>query len=183
MFTQGPWQQTPCGFGPVAIYLLYLNELDIVSTVIQFVLGMFAWSFSEYFLHRFVFHAEHSWLPDDPTVIAFHFLLNGNHHAFPQDPLRLTFPFVPGCIVLYLFGGLPWSFVVPQQSYNAFMAGWLFAYIVFEMLHYISHFASVRNNILLRFKELHSRHHYKQWKLGFGISTPLFDWVFNTELK
>lgn len=158
--TQGPWQQTPFGFGPYSLYLLYLNDQPFLPSLLAYVMGMFTWGFSEYFLHRFVFHGEQTWVPDNHIAIALHFFMNGNHHAFPQDPNRLTFPFIPCCLVLYLFGFLPLSYVVPTAYYNVFMSGWLLAYIIFEMLHYISHFASTKNPILVRFKELHSRHHY-----------------------
>jgi 4-hydroxysphinganine ceramide fatty acyl 2-hydroxylase len=81
--TMGPWQQTPLGFGPIAAYLMYMNELPLLESILAFVAGMLTWSFSEYFLHRFVFHGEQSWVPNNHIIIALHFLLNGNHHAFP----------------------------------------------------------------------------------------------------
>ena len=141
---------------------------------------MLTWSLSEYCLHRFVFHGEQIWVPDNHAVIALHFLLNGNHHAFPQDPRRLTFPLLPLIPVLYIGGFGPLQYVVPDEYYYSFMAGWMLGYIMFEMLHYITHFASCNNKFLVKFKQLHMRHHYRKFNLGFGISTPLFDWVFGT---
>lgn len=41
------------------------------------------------------------------------------------------------------------------------MAGWVLAYVMFEMLHFITHFASVNNQTLKRFKHLHVVHHYR----------------------
>jgi 4-hydroxysphinganine ceramide fatty acyl 2-hydroxylase len=85
-----------------------------MESVVAFVLGMITWSLTEYSLHRWLFHAENYWLPDNYIIIAFHFLLNGNHHAFPQDPKRLTFPLIPAYFILYINGALPLSYVVPE---------------------------------------------------------------------
>uniref|UniRef100_A0A7S3CL64 Fatty acid hydroxylase domain-containing protein n=1 Tax=Strombidium rassoulzadegani TaxID=1082188 RepID=A0A7S3CL64_9SPIT len=147
------------------------------------IMGALTWSFSEYFLHRFVFHGEQTWVPDTPFMIAFHFFINGNHHAYPQDPLRLTFPFIPACAVLYLFGGLPLSYVVPQAYYYVFMAGWLTTYVAYEMIHYFTHFGSTQSKFWSFIKKNHIDHHYRNANQGYGISSPLFDWVFRSGIK
>ena len=54
------------------------------------VIGYMAWTLTEYFGHRYLFH----------TVFAlpfglgprFQFLIHGVHHIYPNDPLRLVMP-------------------------------------------------------------------------------------------
>jgi 4-hydroxysphinganine ceramide fatty acyl 2-hydroxylase len=58
-------------------------ESTILETIPLFLMGCLWISFAEYCMHRFLFHAEHSWLPDHPKAIAVHFIANGIHHAFP----------------------------------------------------------------------------------------------------
>src|SRR3974390_46353 len=57
-----------------------------------FLLGMFAWTFAEYILHRYVFH----WTNDTPRGRRIHFLLHGVHHEYPSDKDRLVMPLLPG---------------------------------------------------------------------------------------
>lgn len=78
-----PWYVIPTVWLPVCVYYIMQNELDIVTTIFTVLLGIFAWSFMEYVLHRFVFHGEDYWLVKNKFVICFHFLAHGIHHAFP----------------------------------------------------------------------------------------------------
>jgi len=81
--TRGPWWQIIVGYGPWCIYYLMISETNLLAEIIYFVLGAITVSLCEYLMHRFLFHAEHSWLPDHPKAIAIHFVGNGIHHAFP----------------------------------------------------------------------------------------------------
>ena len=83
---------------PVIIYTPIILGLTIYSLTLQgsatVVLGLFvgyiAWTLTEYFGHRYLFH----------TVFAlplglgprFQFLIHGVHHIYPSDPLRLVMP-------------------------------------------------------------------------------------------
>mmetsp|Transcript_30062 Transcript_30062/g.45940 ORF Transcript_30062/g.45940 Transcript_30062/m.45940 type:complete len:103 (-) Transcript_30062:281-589(-) len=100
----------PVVYLPLAAYfLLVVNQLSILPTIPLVMAGWFVWSFTEYFMHRWVFHGEIYWLPDHPIPIALHFLLNGQHHGFPQDAARVTFPVPPGLCILFTVGYLPWA--------------------------------------------------------------------------
>lgn len=83
LITMGPWQQTPIACLPCVFYFLSQAQTSIDESIVLFIFGMFMWSFFEYNLHRHLFHAERSWMPDHPWVIACHFVLNGIHHAYP----------------------------------------------------------------------------------------------------
>ena len=81
--TMGPWQLTPMAVIPIAYYFMSQAQTNLTETIVVFGVGMIMFSFFEYCLHRFLFHAEKDWLPDHPYVIACHFVMNGVHHAFP----------------------------------------------------------------------------------------------------
>lgn len=81
--TMGPWFMTPLTVVPIVCYFLSLALSSLLETLVVFSMGMFLWSFFEYSLHRFLFHAERIWLPNHPYAIACHFVLNGIHHAYP----------------------------------------------------------------------------------------------------
>jgi 4-hydroxysphinganine ceramide fatty acyl 2-hydroxylase len=83
VFSKTSWYTIPIGWSPFLIYYFYLNELDVISTIFYFLLGAMNWTLLEYLIHRFVFHGEDVWLPENNTAYVAHFLLHGIHHAFP----------------------------------------------------------------------------------------------------
>jgi 4-hydroxysphinganine ceramide fatty acyl 2-hydroxylase len=86
------WWKVPLFWVPMMLCQLYMNETDLLTTCIMFTCGLLMWTFMEYMLHRFLFHAEDKWLPKGNFAMATHFLFHGIHHAFPMDKLRLVFP-------------------------------------------------------------------------------------------
>jgi 4-hydroxysphinganine ceramide fatty acyl 2-hydroxylase len=106
--TQGPYWMTPVVTFPVAYYYWTQRETaDYQESIITFLIGMVFWTFFEYSLHRFIFHGERYWVPDNQYAIACHFVLNGIHHAYPQDHRRTVFPWIPLWLILYPFMVVP----------------------------------------------------------------------------
>jgi len=63
------------------------------------------------------------------------------------------------------------------------MGGWFWAYATYEMFHYYSHFGHETGLWGLNFqKKWHGRHHYRQPYEGFGISNPMWDFIFGTTM-
>jgi sterol desaturase/sphingolipid hydroxylase (fatty acid hydroxylase superfamily) len=48
------------------------------------------------------------------------------------------------------------------------------------MLHYATHHFPMKRGVFLWLKQYHLRHHYKDDHVGYGISSPLWDYVFRT---
>jgi 4-hydroxysphinganine ceramide fatty acyl 2-hydroxylase len=181
--TIAPWYMIPLGILPIAWFLLTLNELNFESTLALFSAGVLTWTFAEYTLHRFVFHSEQYWLPDHPTAIAYHFVLNGLHHAFPQDANRLVYPIIPAYLVIgTCIFPLPY-FLLPRAWFYSFFAGLLCMYVCYECIHFFMHFGKTSSRFLKNFKVLHNEHHYRQAENGFGVSIAFWDIIFGTQLK
>ena len=60
------------------------------------------------------------------------------------------------------------------------VAGLLFGYVCYDMLHYATHHFPMKRGIWLWLKQYHLRHHYNDDHVGYGISSPLWDYVFRT---
>jgi len=181
--TRGPWWAIPLGILPIAFYLASLSNLETVTEFIfSFSIGALMWTFTEYCLHKYLFHAEHTWLPDHPLAIAIHFFVNGIHHAFPQDALRLVFPLVPAYLIIGLIVTPFWYQIVPTEYFYSFMAGLLVMYVVYECIHFFMHFGRTSSKFLQGFKKAHNQHHYREPDQGFGVSNPIWDKIFNSEL-
>src|SRR4030066_1175559 len=93
---------------PVAIYFMtraIIARAAGVSAIYLpagFLLGVLLWTFTEYTLHRFVFHYE----PRSPRQERIIFLFHGIHHAQPQCKTRLVMPpavSIPLSLIYYGF--------------------------------------------------------------------------------
>lgn len=166
---------------PVIGYMLYvaigLRALSIAAAAGLIVLGLFIWSLVEYSMHRWIFHYE----PKSWWGKRLHFLLHGVHHDYPQDASRLVMPPVvslPLASIFYLlFLGL-FGYVAP-----ATFAGFLVGYLCYDMIHYATHHFSMRRGAWLWLKQYHMRHHYKDDHAGYGVTSPLWDYVFRTRAR
>lgn len=158
------------------VYLIGgLQNIKVVNTALVFAFGVMCWSLFEYSLHRWIFH----WRSTSYFGNIFHFLIHGHHHITPMDFDRLVFPPAPALIL-----AVPFWYGSPRVLGTAVGYPWLFGfaigYLVYDMTHFWIHHAVPRNIFLKRQKRRHVHHHYFQPTVNFGISNPLFDYVFNT---
>lgn len=159
---------------PVVGWLLWLSEARWPS-VGWLIGGLLAWTFAEYTLHRFLFH----WTPPGRWGARIHFILHGVHHDYPNDRLRLVMPPVVSLPLAVLFFNLfRWLLGVP--SVYPFFAGFLLGYLGYDMAHYAIHHLHWKHPLWQRLKQHHMLHHFQQPDKGFGVSSPLWDFVFKT---
>ena len=180
-FAKTPWFVVPVAWIPIIIYYQLMNEQTLIPSIMQFFLGIFAWTFMEYMLHRFVFHAEDHWyLPNNRWCLAFHFLVHGIHHCFPMDRYRLVFPPINGYI-LYLVAFLPlYTNVFPEEWMPCVATGTIVGYMIYDLGHYFVHHSTPKLGYYRELKAYHMLHHYKNGKAGFGVSNKFWDVVFRT---
>jgi sterol desaturase/sphingolipid hydroxylase (fatty acid hydroxylase superfamily) len=139
------------------------------------------WTFMEYILHRFVFHFQ----PRNKTQWQLIFLFHGIHHYQPHIKTRLVMPpavSIPGAVVFY---GLFWLvlasiFNVPFLVAPMF-AGTVLGYISYDIIHYATHHLPMKGSVMKFLKRHHMEHHYKTPDARFGVSTSMWDHVFDTE--
>ena len=138
-------------------------------------------TFSEYILHRFLFHYK----PRNKTQEKIFFLFHGVHHAQPQDKTRLVMPPVlthPAShpFLLFLLPGT--GFVIECPPLVApFFSGFMIGYLIYDIMHYATHHFPMRSGVLRYLKRYHMQHHYKTPDMRYGVSSPLWDIVFGTK--
>jgi sterol desaturase/sphingolipid hydroxylase (fatty acid hydroxylase superfamily) len=163
---------------PILIFILsfigfYFAGNSIGEFFAFYFSGIFSWSLIEYFMHRYVFHInEHV----DGTE-KFQHVIHGIHHKNPKDRERIFMPPVPGTIILFALNSL--FYLLLGNSAFPFTAGMLNGYLVYSFIHYTIHTKSPHP----RFRKLwqhHSLHHYRYPDKAFGVSSPLWDYVFGT---
>jgi 4-hydroxysphinganine ceramide fatty acyl 2-hydroxylase len=166
---------------PVICLLIYKSLTERIGNLNAmglFIFGIIIWTFTEYSLHRFVFHYQ----PKSELGKRLHFILHGVHHDYPKDSRRLVMPpsvSIPLAIFFYLLfiNLLGKIFLMP------FFAGFLIGYLFYDTTHYAVHHFNMYNRIWLAIKNHHMKHHYQNSELGYGVSQPAWDYIFGTTFQ
>lgn len=179
LFTHVHWSVPIIIYLPVVLYFLVRTVSQGVVTLPQgfslFVFGVLVWTLTEYLLHRFIFHYE----PKSNWGKRLHFLTHGVHHDYPNDTKRLVMPPSVSIPLALLFYGL--FYLVAGPNYvGLFFAGFIFGYIGYDEIHYATHHAPLKGRVGLWLKHHHVLHHYRDPNKGYGVSSPLWDYVFGT---
>lgn len=145
-----------------------------------FLVGLFVWSFVEYNIHRFFFH----FCPTDAWQERIVYLFHGVHHAQPGLKTRLVMPPVVSIPMGAFFFGLFYLLVgqaLGQPHWvGPLTAGFTVGYVAYDMIHYATHHFPMRWGVFRYLKRHHMLHHYKTPDKRFGVSSPLWDWVYGT---
>jgi len=138
--------------------------------------GILTWQLVEYSLHRWVFHME----PTSPALIVLHFSLHGAHHKFPLDKMRLVFPPFPATVIAVIIFSAVRGVLGELAPSLATMAGIVAGYIAYDMTHYWCHHGRRLPAVMEGIRRAHMDHHYRDHSVSFGVSSPLYDYVFQT---
>jgi dihydroceramide fatty acyl 2-hydroxylase len=138
-------------------------------------LGLFVWTLSEYVLHRWVFH----YVGPRLWQRRLHFVLHGVHHDFPQDGDRLVFPLgasIPFGLTFYLaFRALAGPVLV-----DPLFVGFGLGYLAYDGTHYAIHHFRMSSRLGKWIKRHHMIHHHTGAHARWGVTSPLWDYVFGT---
>ncbi|PVU87073.1 hypothetical protein BB559_006243 [Furculomyces boomerangus] len=183
IFTKTPWYVIPMYWIPIMIVVWNIGLQYTTPDVMykNYVLGLFVWTLLEYMMHRFIFHFDEN-IPEGTMAQVVHFTLHGFHHFLPMDSMRLVMPPVLSstlAIILYY----PLSCIIPPGIMHGLTCGVLTMYIVYDETHYWLHHGFFKWNVVKRLKSYHLEHHYRIYKLGFGITSDFWDRVFGTTFE
>jgi sterol desaturase/sphingolipid hydroxylase (fatty acid hydroxylase superfamily) len=142
-----------------------------------FVAGMIFWTFTEYQMHKHVFHM----LPTNKFKEKLQYTFHGVHHEFPRDKTRLAMPPAASLMILTALFFI-FKLIIGNYAYT-FLPGFVMGYSAYLGVHYMVHAFRPPKN---RFNVLwinHSIHHYKDDTVAFGVSSPLWDYLIGTMPK
>ena len=71
--------------------------------------------------------------------------------------------------------------VFPAAVANGVIAGSYSMYVVYDTMHYALHHTKLPA-YFREMKRYHLEHHYKNYELGFGVTSKIWDYVFHTML-
>jgi sterol desaturase/sphingolipid hydroxylase (fatty acid hydroxylase superfamily) len=163
-------------FLPIVGWFLWqaLRQVPLLIVIGLAPAGLLLWTLAEYTLHRWVFHYQ----PTSTRGKHIHFLIHGIHHDYPRDSTRLVMPPAVSLPLAALFGLAFRSFF--GASYHGVFAGFLLGYVMYDAIHYATHHWKMEGRIARFLTEYHLRHHFRDDDLGYGVSSPLWDYVFGT---
>lgn len=145
-----------------------------LGSALLFALGVLGWTLVEYLMHRFLFHPP----ARSPLVRVIAFIIHGHHHVTPRERSRLAATPVQIASLSLLMGGL-WHLALGPERLPILMAGTLSGYLAYEAIHHLAHQEQPTSRLLLALVRHHRRHH-ERGDTRWGISSPLWDWVFRT---
>jgi sterol desaturase/sphingolipid hydroxylase (fatty acid hydroxylase superfamily) len=154
---------------------LVRQDVGVLGAIGMFALGMLFWSFAEYVLHRGIFH----WTNDTAWGKRVHFLLHGVHHDFPNDKDRLVMP-LPTSVPLGIIFFLLFHFTMGTAHAEPFFSGFAIGYLFYDGTHYYVHYFRPTSRWGKFLRRHHMTHHFADHDGGFGVSSPLWDYVFRT---
>lgn len=171
-----PWQP-PVIFIPIIAWALYSSVIatSIALTGLLFLVGLLHWTLLEYWAHRVLFH----WEPQSNIGKKFVWYLHGVHHDWPNDKYRLVFPPALSVPLAALHYYLYVAIFGPLWAFGAF-AGLTFGYLAYDMIHYYTHHFAPKDPVMKYLRKYHMAHHFKHEPTRYGVSSPLWDYVFGT---
>ena len=149
---------------------------SLASILFLFLTGILTWGLIEYCLHRLVFHFDAQSEKGRNFVYAMHL----SHHANPKNMddlfarLRFSLP-IALCYCL-----LAWALVSSWQATVYLFIGLTAGYFSYEFLHYQAHHRTPRLGVFRYLKQYHLLHHHQTSALRFGVTSPVFDYLFGT---
>ena len=104
-------------------------------------------------------------------------MFHGIHHSYPHDKSKTVLPPLPSIIIAAIFFGL--FYLVMQEKSFAFSPGFVMGYSIYMWIHTMIHKRPMPKRFNFWWKH-HNIHHFQQHDRAFGVSTPLWDYVFGT---
>jgi sterol desaturase/sphingolipid hydroxylase (fatty acid hydroxylase superfamily) len=172
---------------PLSIFFIYSASLlywsithtglSAAVTIAMFVFGFVSFTWVEYIAHRYLFHMRTFTKSKEKLQYTIH----GVHHEFPKDKGRLAMPpllsVTISTLLLLLFRLIMGDFVF------SFLPGFLTGYAFYLSIHYMVHAFPPPKNFFKVLWVNHSIHHYKEGEYVFGVSSPLWDYIYGTMAK
>jgi len=146
-----------------------------------FPLGLFVWTLLEYGLHRFLFHINFEFR--NPKMSEFLNSSHLNHHIAPRDPDKLLVKPAFGLTVSAILFGFAYILSGSFFFASGIMAGIWAGFLYYEAVHYRVHLTTAPSGFIARQRRAHFYHHFTNREKCFGVTSPLWDYVFRTQRR
>jgi 4-hydroxysphinganine ceramide fatty acyl 2-hydroxylase len=153
------------------------GQLSVGIGIAMFLFGLVLFSLTEYLAHRFLYHMKPKSAWGQKIVYTFHTV----HHEYPRDEVRLAMP--PWLSVIIAAGFYGFFRLLFGKLGLAIAPGFLTGYAGYLLIHWLVHAYQPPKNRLRFLWVYHNGHHFKDETTAFGVSSPVWDYVFGTAPK
>jgi dihydroceramide fatty acyl 2-hydroxylase len=161
------------GLGVAAI----ISETRSLTSILFLCLtGVLTWGLIEYWLHRLVFHFDAQSEKGRSFIYAMHL----SHHANPKTMDDLFASLSLSLPIALCYWSLAWAVLRSWQAVVYLFIGLMAGYFSYEFLHYQAHHRAPRLRVFRYLKRYHLLHHHQTSALRFGVTSPVFDYLFGT---
>lgn len=160
----------------VSYLIVFYYHLRPSTIAFCFAVGILIWTMLEYVTHRYFLH----WPASVPQWYPFAKYLHIGHHENSKDPFVFIIP-VPFTLAVYLliYGIL--HLITQRLDHTlAIMLGIMVSYLAFEWFHSVVHLSESPAPWLVWYRKYHYVHHFKDDSRHFGVTSPLWDFLFRT---
>jgi len=158
-------------------YAITTTSIPLGTGVVVLLSGLLVFTLVEYMMHKHFFHME----PDHPVKDKLQYTVHGVHHDYPKDKDRLAMP--PFVSMFYALIFYVVFKLIMDDFALYFLPGFLIGYAAYLGVHYIVHAYQPPKNFMKVLWVNHAVHHYKDPDAAFGVSSPLWDYIFGTMPK
>jgi sterol desaturase/sphingolipid hydroxylase (fatty acid hydroxylase superfamily) len=166
-------------WAPIVTFLIarsfVVHGLGILPLAGVALSGLLVWTLLEYVLHRWVFH----FVGQSSLAQNLQFMIHGLHHDDPNDATRLVMPPFPAVVLGVGFYMLFRAVLGPIWS-DPFYAFFIIGYLAYDYTHFSVHHFRPRTRMGKMLKQNHMNHHFKAPDSLWGVSSPIWDYVFGT---
>ncbi len=177
LFTRTSLVITLVHYPLVILALLYLGVNNSFYSISQMAMmagsGFLFWTLFEYLMHRFLFHISDHF----EGAERLQYIMHGVHHHHPRDEERVFMPPLPGLLITAILLGI--NFLIMGANAWFFTAGMVVGYLAYALIHYNVHLKPPHRLFRSWWKH-HALHHFKYPDRAFGVSSPIWDFVFRT---
>mgnify|MGYP001564135134 CR=1 FL=1 len=170
-------------WGPFAVWMIWralmVHSLSVWMIASVGICGFLAWTLVEYGAHRFIFHITENGKLDGTFVERFQYVMHGLHHDDPVDATRLVLPPAPAAAFAIIFYSIFIQILGPVWV-EPFFAFFLIGYLCYDYIHFAVHHFKPMTPVGRYLKQVHMIHHFVNPKSHWGVSSPLWDYVFGT---
>lgn len=158
----------------VFIYGSYTYESSLTHNFAYMFFGVIIFTLAEYVFHRFLYHSGNNYKDEK----NWQFTIHGVHHVHPKDAGLLAMP-IPLAILLASVFFLIFYLIMNVEAFF-FWPGFFIGYAIYLYIHFKVHTSKPPKNAFKILWRHHLQHHYKYENKAYGVSSPLWDFIFGT---
>jgi dihydroceramide fatty acyl 2-hydroxylase len=148
---------------------VFVLRSNAAASALSFGAGILCWTFIEYSFHRWVYHEGQTPAHTGHNI----------HHQSPETLIAM-----PWFVVTAVFSA-SWYFLgylLQIRFVMSAVAGLLSGFVLYGAFHHILHRFNFKNR---RYRQLRAHHfvHHQNPNANFGVTSPVWDYVFGTVYK